>query len=129
MFFGGDGSTYVSLFCEIADQVQQLAMPKNHETSKTYAGDFLLHLVNINLALFLFFSLGFKNSIRHDMCMISLILLCEKRPNQLFKSQHTFPVVLKTVLSHKFVLPEKNSTSTTDYENNFSWSLEQKIMF
>ena len=57
MFFGGDGSTYVSLFCEIADQVQQLAMPENHETSRTYAGDFLLNLVKINFALSLLFLL------------------------------------------------------------------------
>ena len=45
MFFSGDGSTYVALFCDVADTVLKMAMPENHEVIRTHAGEFLLNLV------------------------------------------------------------------------------------
>jgi len=45
MFFGGDGSTYVAVFCDVADLVVKMSMPENHEVIRTNAGDFLLNTV------------------------------------------------------------------------------------
>ena len=45
MFFGGDGSTYVAVFCDIADLVVKMSMPENHEVIRINAGDFLLNTV------------------------------------------------------------------------------------
>ena len=42
----------------------------------------------------------------------------------IFKSQHTFLVVLKTVLSQQYCLKIFDAVLLT--ENNFSWSLDQK---
>ena len=47
MFFGDDTSTYVSLFCDIADAIVKMAEPSNQEISRLYAGDSMLHMVEI----------------------------------------------------------------------------------
>ena len=45
MFFGGDGSTYVAVLCDVADLVVKMSMPENHEVIRANAGDFLLNTV------------------------------------------------------------------------------------
>jgi len=43
MFFGSDGSTYVTLFCELADLVLQMSQSNNQENVRIHAAQFLLH--------------------------------------------------------------------------------------
>ena len=47
MFFGQDGSTYVSLFCDLAECAHAMAQPECQEIERTYAADFMLHLVPV----------------------------------------------------------------------------------
>ena len=49
MFFGQDGSTYVSLFCDTAEAAFLLAQPHHQEIERAYAADFILHLVPVFL--------------------------------------------------------------------------------
>jgi len=44
MFFGDDTSTYVSLFCDLADTMVKMADSSNQEISRLHTGDALLHL-------------------------------------------------------------------------------------
>lgn len=47
MFFGDDTSTYVSIFCDLADAMVQMADPSSQEISRLHTGDALLYLVDI----------------------------------------------------------------------------------
>ena len=47
MFFGDDTSTYVSIFCDLADAMVKMADPSSQEISRLHTGDALLYLVDI----------------------------------------------------------------------------------
>ena len=49
MFFGQDGSTYVSLFCDTAETALLMAQPHHQEIERAYAADFILNLVPVFL--------------------------------------------------------------------------------
>ena len=49
MFYGQDGSTYVSLFCDTAETAFLMAQPQHHEIERAYAADFILNLVPVFL--------------------------------------------------------------------------------
>lgn len=47
MFFGGDGSTYVTQFCDLADHALSLSQPNNQEINRANAADFVLNLSEV----------------------------------------------------------------------------------